>query len=99
MQWISWCTERQSDLISGPIEYVINFQAHLHSQGYQYHSLNSVMLLALTHPSHSADLAKLSLTGLRNTQEGAVFLPLVLVYQKILSSPYWIWVALITQTQ
>ena len=44
-------------------------------------TLRTVMLLALTCPSRSADLAKLSLTGLRNTPEGAVFLPVVLAKQ------------------
>ena len=40
-KWISWCTERSLDPVSGPIEDVVNFLAHLHSQGYQYRSLNS----------------------------------------------------------
>ena len=44
-------------------------------------SLRTVMLLALTRPSRSADLAKLSLTGYRNTPEGAVFLPTALAKQ------------------
>ena len=38
-------------------------------------SLRTVMLLALTRPSWSADLSKLDLKGYRNTQEGAVFYP------------------------
>ena len=151
-KWIRWCTERQSDPVSGPIEDVVNFLAHLHNEGYQYRSLNAyrsaiasmhtpidgvsigqhplvsrllkgafqsrpplprytrtwdvgivltyinghkldqgitlkvlslrtVMLLALTRPSRSADLAKLSLTGYRNTPEGAVFLPTALAKQ------------------
>ena len=40
-KWISWCSERNSDTVSGPIEDVVNFLAHLHTQGYQYCSLNS----------------------------------------------------------
>ena len=44
-------------------------------------TLHTVMLLALTRPSRSTDLAKLNLTGYRNTQEGAVFLPTALAKQ------------------
>ena len=44
-------------------------------------TLRTVMLLALTCLSRSADLAKLSLKGLRNTPEGAVFLPAALAKQ------------------
>ena len=40
-KWISWCSERQADPVSGPIEDVVNFLAHLHGDGYQYRSLNS----------------------------------------------------------
>ena len=40
-KWISWCTERQCDPISGPIEDVVNFLAHLYKEGYQYRSLNA----------------------------------------------------------
>ena len=40
-KWISWCTERDLDPVSGPIKEVVNFLAHLHMEGYQYHSLNS----------------------------------------------------------
>ena len=39
------------------------------------------MLLSLTRPSRSVDLAKLNLVGLRNTPEGAVFLPTALAKQ------------------
>uniref|UniRef100_A0A1X7T8M0 Core-binding (CB) domain-containing protein n=1 Tax=Amphimedon queenslandica TaxID=400682 RepID=A0A1X7T8M0_AMPQE len=35
-KWISWCTERQCDPISGPIHDVVNFLAHLYKEGYQY---------------------------------------------------------------
>ena len=28
-KWISWCTERDSDPVSGPIEDVVNFLAHM----------------------------------------------------------------------
>ena len=151
-KWISWCSERNSDPVSGPVEDVVNFLAHLHTQGYQYRSLNSytsaiaslhtpidgvsigqhplvsrllkvafqtrpplprytetwdvavvlsyldsqsvdenlslkllsnrtVMLLALSRPSRSADLSKLDLRGYRNTPEGAVFLPTALAKQ------------------
>ena len=44
-------------------------------------TLCTIMLLALTHPSQSMDLAKLNLTGYRNTPEGAVFLPTALAKQ------------------
>ena len=151
-KWISWCSERQADPVSGPIEDVVNFLAFLHSENYQYRSLNSyrsaiasmhapvdgvsigqhplvtrllkgafqtrpplprytgtwdvnqvlnllqndpldkgtslkrlsqrtVMLLALTRPSRSVDLAKLDLRGYRNTPEGAVFTPFALAKQ------------------
>ena len=40
-KWIGWCTERDSDPISGPIGEVVNFLAHLYVQGYQYRSINS----------------------------------------------------------
>ena len=40
-KWISWCSERNVDPVSGPIEDVVNFLAHLHTQGYHYRSLNS----------------------------------------------------------
>uniref|UniRef100_A0A1X7TDB6 Tyr recombinase domain-containing protein n=1 Tax=Amphimedon queenslandica TaxID=400682 RepID=A0A1X7TDB6_AMPQE len=39
------------------------------------------MLLALTCPSHSADISKLNLRGYRNTPEGAVFTPTALAKQ------------------
>uniref|UniRef100_A0A1X7TAZ0 Tyr recombinase domain-containing protein n=1 Tax=Amphimedon queenslandica TaxID=400682 RepID=A0A1X7TAZ0_AMPQE len=39
------------------------------------------MLLALTQPSRSSDLSKLSLKGYRNTPEGAVFIPTALAKQ------------------
>ena len=151
-RWISWCTARQADPVSGPIEDVVNFLAQLYHEGYQYRSLGSyrsaiasihapvdgasvgqhplvsklmkrafhsrpqlprytntwdvntvllelgkhtlgqdmslrqlslrtVMLLSLTRPSRSVDLAKLNLVGLRNTPEGAVFLPTALAKQ------------------
>ena len=44
-------------------------------------SLRTVMLLALTCPSHSADISKLSVRGYRNTPEGAVFTPMALAKQ------------------
>ena len=44
-------------------------------------TLQTVMLLALTRPSRLEDLAKLSLKELRNTPEGAVFLPAALAKQ------------------
>ena len=40
-KWISWCVERKSDPVSGPIEEVVNFLAHLYNEGYQYRSLNA----------------------------------------------------------
>ena len=151
-KWISWCTERHCDPVSGPIEDVVNFLAHLYKEGYQYRSLNAyrsaiasmhthidgvsigqhplvsrllrggfqtrpplpryqgmwdvnkvlnqisshgleqnitlkqltlrtVMLLALTRPSRSADLAKLNIKGYKNNPEGAVFTPTALAKQ------------------
>ena len=44
-------------------------------------SHRTVMLLALTRPSRSLDLAKLDLRGYRNTPEGAVFTPFALAKQ------------------
>ena len=44
-------------------------------------SLRTVMLLALTRPSRSADISKLNLKGYRNTPEGAVFTPAALAKQ------------------
>ena len=40
-RWISWCSERNSDPVSGPVEEVVNFLAHLFEEGYQYRSLNA----------------------------------------------------------
>ena len=40
-KWISWCTERQCDPVSGLIEDMVNFLAHLYKEGYQYRSLNA----------------------------------------------------------
>ena len=40
-KWISWCTEQGFDPVSGPIEDVVNFLAHLYSEGYQYSSLRA----------------------------------------------------------
>uniref|UniRef100_A0A1X7UKX7 Core-binding (CB) domain-containing protein n=1 Tax=Amphimedon queenslandica TaxID=400682 RepID=A0A1X7UKX7_AMPQE len=40
-KWISWFTEKQCDPISGPIEDVVSFLAHLYKDGYQYRSLNA----------------------------------------------------------
>ena len=39
-KWIGWCSERQADPVSGPIE-VVNFLAFLHGEGSQFWSLNS----------------------------------------------------------
>ena len=44
-------------------------------------TLRTVMLLALTRPSRSADLARLSLAGFKTTPEGAVFVPAALAKQ------------------
>ena len=38
---ISWCTKRDSDPVSGPIEDVVNILAHLHTERYQHRSLNA----------------------------------------------------------
>ena len=40
-KWVSWCSERSTDPISGPVSYVVNFLSDLYAQGYQYRSLNS----------------------------------------------------------
>ena len=32
-KWIGWCTERQANPVSGPIEDVVNFLAHLFQRG------------------------------------------------------------------
>ena len=38
---VSWCSERSTDPISGPVSDVVNFLGDLYAQGYQYRSLNS----------------------------------------------------------
>ncbi len=151
-KWISWCHQRESDPVSGPIEEVVNFLAHLLSEGYQYRSLKAyrsaiaslhapvegnsvgqhplvarllkgafhartplprysatwdvskvlsylstlklssdlplksltyktVILLALTRPSRSADLAKLDISNYRLIPEGYSFKPAALPKQ------------------
>ena len=40
-KWISWCSERGSNPVSGPIAEVANFLADLYEQGYQSRSLNA----------------------------------------------------------
>ena len=40
-RWVSWCSERDTDPISGDIAEVVNFLAHLFQEGYQYRSLNA----------------------------------------------------------
>ena len=40
-KWLSWCNERNSDPVSGPIGEVVNFLADLFKKGYQYRSLNA----------------------------------------------------------
>ena len=40
-KWASWCSERDSDPISGDVSEVVNFLAHLFEEGYQYRSLNA----------------------------------------------------------
>ena len=40
-KWVSWCSERSTDPISGPVSDVVNFLGDLYAQGYQYRSLNS----------------------------------------------------------
>ena len=40
-RWNRWCGERDEDPFSGPITNVVNFLASLHSEGYQYNSINS----------------------------------------------------------
>ena len=43
-KWISWCTGRGLDPVSGPIEDVVNFLPHLYAEGSQYRSLGSYRL-------------------------------------------------------
>ena len=40
-KWERWCSERDSDPISGPVTEVANFLAYLFKGGYQYGSINS----------------------------------------------------------
>ena len=151
-KWISWCSERGSNPISGPIAEVANFLADLYEQGYQSRSLNTFrsaissvhdrvdgvevgkhpmvtrllkgafhdrppppryiatwsvqsvldyleglgtntslslkqlshklcMLLALTRPPQSADLAALQIDRCRFNPEGVTFLPATLAKQ------------------
>ena len=151
-KWLSWCLERSSNSVSGPVAEVANFLAHLFKQGYQSRSLNAYrsaissihdrvdgmevgkhpmitrllkgafharpplprytttwnvqtvleyiermgtttslslkqlshklcMLLALTRPSGSADLASLQIDRCRFNPEGVAFLPAVLAKQ------------------
>lgn len=40
-RWASWCQQKDQDPLVGPIEDVVNFLANLHSEGYQYQSLNA----------------------------------------------------------
>ena len=151
-KWISWCSERGSNPVSGPIAEVANFLADLYEQGYQSRSLNAFrsaissvhdrvdgvevgkhpmvtrllkgafhdrsplpryiatwnvqsvldyleglgtntslsleqlshklcMLLALTRPSRSADLAVLQIDRCRFNPEGVTFLPVTLAKQ------------------
>ena len=40
-RWTSWCEERGSDPVSGPVTEVANFLASLFEAGYQYNSLNA----------------------------------------------------------
>ena len=40
-KWVDWCNQRHSDPVSGPINEVVNFVAHLFKEGYQYRSLNA----------------------------------------------------------
>jgi len=151
-KWVSWCSERHRDPVSGPIADVANFLAYLFKEGYKSRSLNSfrsaissvhdpvdgievgkhptisrllkgayhsrpplprytstwnvqvvvqyldglgpsdflslkqltfklVMLLALTRPSRSADLASLQIDRRRYKPEGVEFLPSTLAKQ------------------
>ena len=40
-KWLSWCSERGSNPVSGPVAEIANFLAHLFKQGYQSRSLNA----------------------------------------------------------
>ena len=154
-KWVSWCSERHWDPVSGPIADVANFLAYLFKEGYKSRSLNSfrsaissvhdpvdgievgkhptisrllkgayhsrprytstwnvqvvvqyldglgpsdslslkqltfklVMLLGLTRPSRSADLASLQLDRRRYKPEGVEFLPSTLVNSPLKVEP------------
>ena len=49
-RWISWCNEWGSDCIHELIEEIVNFLAHLFSEGYQYRSLNAYRSAIGHHP-------------------------------------------------
>ena len=40
-KWLSWCSERGSNPVSGPVAEIAKFLAHLSKQGYQSRSLNA----------------------------------------------------------
>ena len=40
-RWISWCQERGTDPVSGPVSEVANFLADLYEKGYQQRSINA----------------------------------------------------------
>ena len=40
-KWISWCEERGTDPVSGPVSEVANFLADLFEKGYQQRSINA----------------------------------------------------------
>ena len=157
-KWHGWCSGRDKDSFSGPVNNVVNFLASLHEEGYQYNSINSyrsaissvheevdgysigqhplvtklmkgifhdrpplprytstwkvdmvlsylkalgpnkdlslkhlswktTMLLALTRPSRSADLANLDITGRQYKPEGVAFTPCALAKQSRQGKP------------
>ena len=59
-KWIGWCTEQGYDPISGPIEDVVNFLAHLYSEGYQCRSLGTYrsVIASLHTPVDSASIGQ-----------------------------------------
>ena len=59
-KWINWCTERGFDPVSGPIEDVVSFLAHLYSEGYQYCPLGAYRsaIASLHTPVDSASIGQ-----------------------------------------
>jgi len=61
-EWVSWCSERYCDPISGPIADVANFLASLFKEGYKSRSLNSFIIRSakslVHHPVDGIEVGK-----------------------------------------